>query len=513
MQKQAPTVGRVLVMVGFALSCFGLLLFLWLAFGGTIPLAPKGYRFHVDFPEATSLAKQADVRISGVPVGKVSDLAVGPGDTTDATIQLEPRYAPIAEDARAILRQKTLLGETYVELTPGTKGRDHALPEGGTLRGGRVAQTVQLDEIFRSFDPRTRAAFRTWMQSQAGAVSGRGRDINDALGNLAPFAEDTNHLVEILNSQQGAVHQLVRNTGTVFGALTARDGELRSLIRNSNRVFAATARSQRGLRQTFTVLPTFERESAATLDRLTRFTQNADPLVTRLRPAARELGPTFTDLRGIAPDLKALFVDLRPLIRVSRLGLPALEHFLDDLRPVLGQLDPFLRNLNPMLRFIGLYKRELNAFFANVVAATEATEFPLKSKVPVHYLRTANPVNPENLAVYPRRLGSNRPNPYVLPGGFDRLGKPALRVYENRQCGRGDLAPPSRAPDLPLPPLPGPLGGVVRGVLGQVPGLTDRINTLIFARVGGNVPAPPCIKQGRYPAPYRTDYPQVKADR
>ena len=36
MQKQAPTVGRLLVMVGFALSCFGLLLFLWLAFGGPI---------------------------------------------------------------------------------------------------------------------------------------------------------------------------------------------------------------------------------------------------------------------------------------------------------------------------------------------------------------------------------------------------------------------------------------------------------------------------------------------
>jgi hypothetical protein len=40
MQKQAPTLGRLLVMVGFALSCFGLLLFLWLAFGGPIPLKP-----------------------------------------------------------------------------------------------------------------------------------------------------------------------------------------------------------------------------------------------------------------------------------------------------------------------------------------------------------------------------------------------------------------------------------------------------------------------------------------
>lgn len=57
MQKQAPTVGRLLIMVGFALSCFGLLLFLWLAFGGPIPLAPKGYRFSASFGEATQLAQ------------------------------------------------------------------------------------------------------------------------------------------------------------------------------------------------------------------------------------------------------------------------------------------------------------------------------------------------------------------------------------------------------------------------------------------------------------------------
>ena len=56
MQKQAPTLGRLLVMVGFALSCFGLLLFLWLSFGGPVPLMPKGYRVHASFSEATTFS-------------------------------------------------------------------------------------------------------------------------------------------------------------------------------------------------------------------------------------------------------------------------------------------------------------------------------------------------------------------------------------------------------------------------------------------------------------------------
>ena len=74
MQKAAPSFGRIAVMAGFALSCFGLLLFLWLAFGGSIPIKPKGYRFVASFSEATQLAQEADVRISGVPVGKVKTI-------------------------------------------------------------------------------------------------------------------------------------------------------------------------------------------------------------------------------------------------------------------------------------------------------------------------------------------------------------------------------------------------------------------------------------------------------
>ena len=65
-------------------------------------------------------------------------------------------------------------------------------------------------------------------------------------------------------------------------------------------------------------------------------------------------------------------------------------------------------------------------------AATQASD----PRTRLHYLRTTNPLNLENLAAYPKRLGTNRPNPYQLPGGFDRLAK-GLPVYENRHCGNG----------------------------------------------------------------------------
>jgi virulence factor Mce-like protein len=502
MQKQAPTLGRMLVMVGFALSCFGLLLFLWLTFGGAIPLKPKAYRFDVSFPAATQLAVEADVRISGVPVGKVKTIEADPrtGRST-ATIELKERFAPLPRDARAILRQKTLLGETYVELTPGSK-RAGTLPESGRLPVAQVADTVELDEIFRAFDPQTRRAFQTWMQTQAQSLDGRAQDISDILGNLDPFAEDTTKLLRTLDTQENAVQQVVRNTGQVFDAISERRGQLQGLITNSNTVFSTTAERDRELRELFTVFPTFNREAKTTVDRLTRFSRTSEPLVDQLRPAARELSPTFQQLEQLAPDLRALFQDLDPLIDASEKGLPALRRFLQELRPALGEFDPTLKQLNPFLSYIGNYRDELRSFLSNTTAATMARSDG------VHYLRTSNPLNPENAAVYPRRLGSNRTNPYMKPRGYDNLGKGGLLSYETRHCRVDGSGNPSIAPveelartlgeafpllNNPLPPT---------NPLAPPPptptGLATNLLNFVFSNAGANTPAPRCVSQGPF---------------
>jgi phospholipid/cholesterol/gamma-HCH transport system substrate-binding protein len=497
MNKAAPSFGRIAAMVVFALSCFGLLLFLWLAFGGPIPLKPQGYRFQTSFAEATQLANEADVRISGVPVGRVK--SIEPDTETGRSIvviELQSRYAPMPSDARAILRQKTLLGETYVELTPGSADAE-PIPEGGSLPDSQISDTVQLDEIYRTFDAGTRAAFQTWMQEQARGIGGYGRDLNDALGNLGPFAEDAAELVDILNRQEGAVTSLVSNTGVVFEALTERDGQLRSLIENSNRVFEATALRDEELKETFVALPTFERESAQTLERLAEFSVDTDPLVTQLRPAARELSPTLQDLGALSPDLEALFRELNPLIDASVKGFPAAEKVLEDARPLIAQLDPAMRQLGPMVDFIGLYKPELTAFLGNTVGATQAFD-----TTRVHYLRTTNPLNAENLAVYPRRIGTNRPNAYTKPGHFNQLAE-GLPVFENRHCGAGS---PTTITNVPLPPLPPAVGDLIPDEL------LDRIITFAFAGDPSNVPVAPCRLQGPYDFGGEiTQYPHVRA--
>ena len=503
MVKQAPTFARLMTMVVFALSCFGLLLFLWVAFGGPVPLQPKGYRVNTSFGEATQLAKEADVRISGVSVGKVKDVATDPKTgLSKATFELDSRYAPLPSDAKATLRQKTLLGETYVELSPGTKAA-RPIPEDGTLPSSQVSPTVELDEIFRAFDPKTRRNFQDWMQNTAVATKGRGRDISDAIGNLSSFAQDTDGLLQILNEQKRSVQSLSANTGEVFGALSEQRGQLSGLITNSNRVFDVTARRNAELQDTFRALPAFEKEATSTVRRLTDFAQKTDPLVTQLRPAARELSPTLTNLSALAPDLKALFRDLDPVITASKRGLPATERFLDELRPVLAAVDPTLAQLNPILSFLGLYTDELNSFFANTVASTQAT-----TQDGVHYLRTTNPLNLESLAVYGQRLGSNRSNAYAVPRATQKVGKGGtLPVFNAANCGRDNI--PDLVPKEQITPILG------QDVADTVAGLVQRLG----GSVGTTGPtqsqaqgSPPCIQQRKYEFGGKiTQYPQVGA--
>jgi len=367
MVKEAPSIGRMVAMVVFTMSCFGLLLFLWLAFGGSVPLRPEGYRMTVSVPEAATLAVEADVRMAGVNVGKVKKKKLGKGAlATDIELELNERFAPVPKDSKAILRQKTLLGESYIELAPGHKRDGNMLEDGARLANSRVEDTVQLDEIFNAFDDPTREAYREWVKQLAGAIKGgRSSELNDALGNLEGFAVDGAKLLGTLDDQQIAVRRLIKNTGVVFGAINEREGALQGLIRNSNNTFEATASQDEALADTFQVFPTFLDESKATLARLERFARNTRPLVNDLKGPADDLGPTVRDLGDLSPNLARLFRDLTPLVRAGRKGLPALEGVVREAEPLFEQAHVFLPELNPMLSMFNFYQARVAGFISN----------------------------------------------------------------------------------------------------------------------------------------------------
>jgi ABC-type transporter Mla subunit MlaD len=492
--KRAPSTAQLLVIAGFALSCFGILLFLWVTFGGPTPFRAQPYELKVPFNEATQLAEQSDVRISGVNVGKVRNIALASnGHQALATVDIDDKYAPLPESTRAILRTKTLLGETYIELTPGSKDGPR-LADGGTLPEANVAESVQLDEIFRTFDPETRAAFQSWMQEAAVAINGQAQGLSSGLGELEPTFVELDKLFRVLDTQRLAVSQLFRNGTTTLESLRGREGELASLIQSSNAVFQTTARRDRDIEALFRVFPTFQNESRLTLNRLKTFAVNANPLMKQLVPAAEQLSPTLIAFANLAPEAKGFFEGLGPVIDQAPTGFPALRRFFrDDFPPLLRAVDPFLRNLNPVLTGLDLYKREFTSVFANIAAASNAVlTVENEAGEHFHYLRVLGPLNPESVSTYPSRLNSSRSSAYSPPGWAKGVVS-GLPSFNASTCATGisaTLDPESGTSDALKE-------RTAKGQAKESEDLFNRIKKYAFAEQSStsSVPAPGCVQQ------------------
>jgi phospholipid/cholesterol/gamma-HCH transport system substrate-binding protein len=449
MQKQAPTLGRLATMTFFALSCFGLLMFLWLAFGGPTPLKPKGYEFRIAFSEVSQLATQSDVRVAGVEIGKVVKVErrTGGGAAVLATLEIDRKYAPISADAKAQIRNKTILGQTYVELTLGSKDGKR-IADGGLLDQRRVGDLVSLDEILNTLDPYTRQAYRTWQQGVSKAIDGRGDELNDAIGNLPEFVESGADLFEVLDENKQALGALVKNTGVVFGALTEREDQLRNLIENSDTVFTAIQSEREDWAQVWNIFPTFLEESRLTYARLEKFARDTRPLVRDLRPAMDDLRPTLIALRDLSPDLKTLFRNLDPLIEASKESLPAQREIFEGLRPLFGELGPWLSELNPILGWLGEHQHTVSDIFANLGVAISARTQSRDPQATGHYLRQFGVTGADTVAVHPNRQESNRGNTYINPlslVGPDIAKRGIIATYDCKNTTAGEGDKPSNA--------------------------------------------------------------------
>lgn len=438
MNKQAPSPARIFTMLAFAGSCIGLLIFLWISFGGATPFAPEGYRVNAEFNQAILLGAQSDVRISGVSVGKVVNVGLDKHTgLSQATLQIEARYAPLPANTKAILRAKSLLGETYIQLTPGNRTGPR-IPDGGTIPQSSISPTVQLDQILSTFDPQTRRAFQVWQRQEGIALTGRGQQLNAAIAQLFPFATNVDRVLAVLHRQSAATTTFLHDTGVVFSALSASPAQLQAFVRNSNATFAATAAQNVALANTIRAFPPFLIQARSTLNRVTQFAQTTKPLIDEFRPAAVQLSPALQKTVILAPELLSLMESLGPhpqpgLTAAAQTGIPALEKFLNQSVPWLARSKPYLGGLIPVIDYVNTYRHEVAAFFGNGTASTQATGANLAQTTTLHYLRISNPINPEVLAPYHSRLESNRGNPYMAPGGYNQLTS-GLSVFSGNLC-------------------------------------------------------------------------------
>jgi virulence factor Mce-like protein len=356
----------------------------------------------------------ADVRVSGVNIGKVAAV-VPQGVNSLVTMDIQRQYAPIPRDTRAVLRQKTLLGEAFVELSSGT-GSGAKFPDGATIPRTHIDNTQQLDQVLGSFGKPTQQNLQAFLAGMTTALTGRGQDLNDAVGNLDPAVTELQAMVGVLNQQQGNVRRLISSSATVLQTLGQRSSDLQELIDAGDQVFSATAARDSSLIATVDAMPPFLSELRTTLGILNTTLGLAKPSLDALRPAAALLAPALSELLVLSGPAIQLLHQAPSLLDAATKALPSIRRFAAAFHPAVDALLPATRELAPMISFIGLYNRELVTAMANLAADLEATSPAATATGTASYLRALSAIGNESPFGQSVREPTNRDNTYFAPG-------------------------------------------------------------------------------------------------
>jgi phospholipid/cholesterol/gamma-HCH transport system substrate-binding protein len=99
-----------------------------------------GYTVYADFSNVGGLKPGASVEIAGVEVGSVKNMKLNQ-DYQAVVVFTIDKKVQIQEDAIASIKTKGLIGEQYVQITPG--GSEKILPPGGRIRETESAIDIQ----------------------------------------------------------------------------------------------------------------------------------------------------------------------------------------------------------------------------------------------------------------------------------------------------------------------------------------------------------------------------------
>src|SRR5581483_6727199 len=104
----------------------------------------RSYTVTAFVPDARGLAPNAHVMIAGLEAGRVTSIN-RKGSDAILSLRIDSAPTPLAVNSRVIVRLRSLVGESYVEVYPGNSRLK--VPSGGSLGIGNSQDFVDVDQI------------------------------------------------------------------------------------------------------------------------------------------------------------------------------------------------------------------------------------------------------------------------------------------------------------------------------------------------------------------------------
>lgn len=281
-----------------------------------------------DFPTTVGLYPGDDVRMVGVPVGKVSAVTAR-GDHVEVTMELA-RATPAAADTGAVIVPPGLLASRYVQLTrPWLSGP--RLADGAHLDEAHTAAPLELDDVTAQLN-RFLVALGPKGANRGGALSGlvasAGRALDGNGTTLRRTLSDLAGALDTVGHSRGDIVATIQQLQTFVSAMSGSDGAIRELEHNLAGVTADLASQHRQLGATI-------RGLAATTAAVHRFVR-------------RNQGRLTVDVRLLERLTTTLVDRRRDLVEIADLSPIGTENIFGAANLTTGVLDARV-DLTPLL--------------------------------------------------------------------------------------------------------------------------------------------------------------------
>lgn len=351
-----------------------------------LPFQPS-YDITVELPDASRLVVNDTVRVRGVRVGRVAGVDARPAAGARpayarVALSLDSSMADLPVDTTVRTRAASVLGASYVELTPGSSAR--TVPAGGTVPLANASATVEVTDLFSVFEAGTRRDVQDATGTLAYGLAGRGPDLGALLSGLGRALGPLATVSATLAAPATDLAGFVRGTDRFTAALAGVSPDLAELVRGGSVTFGALARERSSLDRTLAALPTAEQTATTALARVNPSLRRLADIAEDLQPAGRRLDPGLTAtndaLRAGAAVLR------RTPAFAARLGdtLDAVDAVTrrPTTRRTLVKLDETIAALRPTVQTLEAAQVHCNVIATLFQNALGLTAFPLIGRDP-----------------------------------------------------------------------------------------------------------------------------------
>jgi virulence factor Mce-like protein len=333
-----------------------------------LPFVPT-YHLKAELPSGGKLVKGNEVRVGGFRVGVVKDLkpevrmvngqrrAVAVAD-----LSLDKKLEPLARDTKLRVRPRSALGLKYIEIQPGTSKSTFA--SGDTIPVKQASEPLEFEDLFSTFDPKTRPHIQNATAGFGDAFAGRGQSINRSIEALNPFFRALTPVMTNLAAPDTELDEFFRQIGraSAQAAPVARTQAL--LFTDMADTFAAISANPRALQDTIA-------KAAPTMDVSIESFKVQRPFYADFTDLSHRLRPAVAELPRSLPAINSAFKVGTPVLpRTVELN-ENLESALNEAKDLfenpntllaLKDIDTALTVSRPAIQFIAPYQTVCNYF-------------------------------------------------------------------------------------------------------------------------------------------------------